>query len=497
MDKITESTFTLDPFAPFNGIVFEAFDPEVFFETDPTFIDEIISEAAEVKKKNIFERLISIIKKALKWIGKTIRNVITGIRKLVNGKAKTVDQVAGAAGLKKHTILRTPVDPTDPDNPKKAADSVYMNFIEGITEDGILLKPSVLVKVDVDSVPIKGKAIHAGGARASQVLDLITNPKALDKYMEFFKKLTNELSLKNLTAADMDKIYRMCKSFAGRPTALDYVKGEVSGGVESRHEHMRITVNELIDMQKRVDEMSELCEKVDDCKRNLSINLGTNSKEVEEMYLDMLNKLSWACVNLQGGLHAISNGLKGIYQLDPGYWGCITDISMLSKFTAECIKTGIPAKYIVNNIYKACDKSIKGSPNVDKPLMGFGRLTLLPPGENVYKVAFNQYGIRSNKNDFTVMEAIGVTELRSKFAITSSSTKGNIVNVMEKVDANSKPSLAEATKLGEEINEGLKKLNTGFSIYDIKPDAFGKKNGKYVILDYGYLHRTGFKGNKG
>lgn len=494
MHRITESTFVLDPFSVFDGVVFEAFDPETFFETDAMFIDDIINEAAEVQKKNLFERLVGIIKKGIKWIGQTISNIISGLGRLIKGNAKTADQIANEVGIKKNDAAKTTGDNS---NAKNAAESVQQNFIDGIVSDGVLINPAALVKKSMDEVPIKGRHINAGGVRASQVLDLIANPKILDKFLDLFKTLTNELSAKNVTADDMDRIYALCKSFAGRPSISDYVKNEVLGGVEIRHEQVRITVAELVSMQKKVNEMNEICEKVDDCKRTLNINIGTTSKDVEKIYLHLLNELSWATVNIQGGLHAISNGMRGIYQLDPRYWGSIKDIKQLSEFAEECIKTGIPAKYIVNNIYKVCDDAISGTYDIGKPRMGFGRLTLIPEGEYVYKVAFNQYGVRSNKNDLLVMNAIRDKEIRMKFATTVTSTKNNVINVMEKIDTSEKPAMIEAERLGKEINNELKALNTGFTIYDIKPDAFGKKNGRFVIVDYGYIHRTSFQGNKG
>jgi hypothetical protein len=164
---------------------------------------------------------------------------------------------------------------------------------------------------------------------------------------------------------------------------------------------------------------------------------------------------------------------------------------MLADFVSESLKSGMPNKYLVRNIYLVCDKSIKGEPNMNKPIMGFGRLTLIPKGDIIYKVAINRYGIRSNKNDFAVMEEIKGTPLMDKFAETTHTVGDYIINVMEKVKAGSshEPSPAEASRLGKEINDELAKMGIGFEIHDIKADAFGMKENRYVLLDYGYLHR--------
>lgn len=498
MDALLEQTFCLDPFASFKDVIFEEFDPESYFVTEDGYMDEIFNEAAGTKKKNIIQRLGSIIKKVIKWIIKKIGQIVGGIKKLIRGKTKTANQIAKEAGLKRHEIKRDAPDPNDPNTPGDAANSMYINFIEGITEDGILIKPSALIKIDPEKdVPIKGKKIHGAGVRASQVLDLILNPKIVDEYLSFFKQLVGEFDNKELTEKDFEKINELCKSFSGRPSKLAYVKDEVVPSVRSEHELVRITVKQLTDFQKKVDEMCEVCEKVDDCFTKLNVNFEDNSAKTERYYIDILNDLSWSCVNLQGGLHAISNGLAGIYHIDPGYYSCIETPEMLAKFVELSMKYGIPGKYFVNNIYRACHKKIKGNPNVNNPLMGFGRLTLIPQGDIIYKIAINEYGVRSNKNDFIVMKEVKGTPLMARFAETTK-TYNYFVNVMEKVKAGSahEPGAIEAAKIGKEINDELEKAGVGFSIYDIKSDAFGQKDGKYVILDYGYLHRRKFESQK-
>ena len=130
--------------------------------------------------------------------------------------------------------------------------------------------------------------------------------------------------------------------------------------------------------------------------------------------------------------------------------------------------------------------------------MGFGRLTLIPKGDIIYKVAINRYGVRSNKNDYRVMDAVKGKPIESMFAFTTKTYGDYTINVMEKVQAGkeNEPTPTEANELGKKINQELEKDGVGFSIYDIKSDAFGKKNGKFVILDYGYLQRRSYNAQK-
>lgn len=495
MNTTLESTFVVDPFNTIKDFIFEDFDPVEYFYIDPDYQMEIFNEASDATKKNIMQKIIDVIKRAFNWISDKVNQIKNGIKKLTNSKARSANQIAKQIGLQKHDIIRAPADPNDPKSAINAAESLHINFIEGISEDGILILPSALIQIGTDNTPIKGKEINAAGIRASQVVGLITHPKILDEYIEFFKQLTNEFSVKNMTASDITRIFKMCEDFSGRPSILSYGTDAINPIMSKQYKYIRITIEEMNTFQLKVDEMNKVCAEVDNAYKAINLNLGKSSPEIEKHYLNIINKLSWASVNLQGGLLAIGNGMQGIYHIDPGYWDCINNPEMLSSFVKECMKYGMPGKYLVNNIYRVCDKSMKGSPDLDHPLMGFGRLTLIPKDKDfVYKVAFNQYGVRSNKNDFIVMKSIAGTDIMYNFAFTGKSYD-NIINVMEKVNAGTgyEPSVADATKLGEKINIGLNNLGIQFQIYDIKPDAFGQRNGKYVLLDYGYIHRRQLK----
>lgn len=500
MDMLLESTLSLDPFKSLNNFIFEEFDPVEFFKCDG--FNDIIMEATDgATKKNIFSRLINMITKAGVWIKERIKNLVLGIKKLAAGRAKTSNQILKEVGVKKHAVKRDAADPNDPNTPIDAAESLYASFIEGFAEDGIMINIAALVATDVQKAPIKGKEIYAGGARASQVIGLILDPRPIDEYIDLFKRLTKEFGIKNVKAADIDRLNKLCEDFSGRPSVLDYAADAINQKVRKKYELVRISIDELLQFQIKVDEMCKLTEEFDNQFKALNVNLGDKGNAaglIRKHYMDILNNLAWICVNLQGGLHAIANGMQGIYHVDPGYWNSINDPNQLAKFVEECMKTGMPGKYIVNNIYHICDESLKGNPNIEKPIMGFGRLTLIPKGDIIYKVAINRYGVRSNKNDYRVMDAVKGKPIESMFAFTTKTYGDYTINVMEKVQAGkeNEPTPMEASELGKKINQELEKDGVGFSIYDIKADAFGKKNGKFVILDYGYLQRRSYNAQK-
>lgn len=484
MDAILESTFSLDPSRWFNE-EFEEFDPMEYFNTDDIF--ETFSEAtAPVTKEGLWERLVNSIKKAGAWIMQKLSKIAAFFKKLVGVESKSPDTIATSIGI-------NPSDKYAHD----AAQDLFENFIAGVSKDGVLLDVAKLVSTKVNVAPIKGKNIHAGGKRASMVIALMLDPKPLDEYITTFQKILNDFSITNIKAVDIDNLAVICNDFKGRPSLVDYGVDEIRQHIRPEHNFVTIRMDELLAFQKKVDEICKLTEEYDSQYKELNINIGDKgvyAGQIKKYYMDMLNDLAWVCVNLQGGLHAISNGLMGIYQLSKKFWGTVTDPDQLAKFVEECMKSGMPGKYIVNNIYNICDPVLKGNPNVDEPIMGFGRLTLIPEGDIIYKVAINRYGVRSNKNDYRVMDVIKGSKIESLFAFTTKTYGDYTINVMEKVQAGKKhePPKSVADQLGNMINQSLKQMNAGFSIYDIKPDAFGQKDGKYVILDYGYLQRTDY-----
>jgi hypothetical protein len=501
MDSILESSFSLNPFTDFDNMGFEEFDPVEYFKTDNDFTESIMEAADGTTKKNVFQKLWSVIKKCVAWIKKKIINMANGIKKLVKGKAKPSNQILKEMGVEHHTPKTSVPGSNEPNAAVDAADSLFANFIEGFADDGMNINIAGLVAADVNEAPIKGKAIYAGGARASQVIELILDPRPIDEYIRIFKTMTDEMSKSDITAKEIDRLNNLCRDFAGRPSVLDYAGDAIKQRVRKKYEYVRVSIQDLLEFQMKVDDMCKLAEEFDNQFKALNLNLGDKGKNADlitKHYMDILNELAWVCVNLQGGLHAIANGMQGIYNIDPGYWESINDPNQLATFVEECMKTGMPGKYIVNNIYNVSDESLKGTPNVDKPIMGFGRLTLIPKGDIIYKIAINRYGVRSNKNDYRVMDAVRGKPIASMFAFTTKYYGDYTINVMEKVQAgkSNEPSAMEASKLGKKINDELQKENIGFTIYDIKADAFGKKDGRYVILDYGYLQRVTYKAQK-
>lgn len=489
-DQIFESVFTLDPLLRYGFD--DCFDPMEEFKTESIYIENVMTEASSITKKNLLKKLWKLIKDAVKWIGSKLIQMIKGIKRAIFGKTKTSNQILKQIKAEKHEVQYDKVDYTDPFTGQKAALAGYLSFIEGFYEDGIMINPASLVSTNPAKVPVKGKDINAGGTRASEVISLILNPKPLDDYIEFFKKLTSEIKSDNISAEEIKNIANLCADFAGRPSLASYISDGTGNTLNSKYNEIYISIDQLMDFQKKVDEVCRVGEEFDNVYNQLNVKFNDNS--IESKYIHIMNELAWACVNLQGGLHTISNGLQGIYDIDPGYIGSIKTPEMLAQFVEESLKCGIPNKYLVRNIYMVCDECIKGKPNFDKPIMGFGRLTLIPEGDVIYKVAINRYGVRSNKNDFAVMNEVKGTPLMNKFAETTHTIGDYIINVMEKVKAGSmnEPSATEANKLGAEINTELEKMGIGFEIHDIKSDAFGKKGDQYVLLDYGYLHRRGF-----
>lgn len=544
MDQYMESLFNLNPFTEIDQQIYEEFDPHTFFEMEDP-MTEIINEAVGATVKNVFTKLWSVIVKGVRFIVKIIGNIGKGIKRFLVGGGKSADQVAEEAGLERREYAYVPSKRELSDTESKNVEAAVKSIIKEVKKDGsLVLNPAALVKADDDNVAIKGKTVNAGGRRASEVIKLIKDPRPLDVYKDFFTRLTSEMSTKVVTSVQLEKMAEICNGYLGLPSGEDYAKdaiaqhgasyiskvpfggkmlanymrnnqiGNGGGTVDKELADVTITMDELMDFQRRVDEVCKLGEEFDNHYKSLNVGNMDQSQVasnkfkgfvpgeiVKKSYMQVLNDLAWICVNLQGGLHAIAQGLAGVYDVSPEYRETIKDPNMLARFTEGLIASGIPGKYVVSNIYMVCTADLKGNPKTDgaghvtKPIMGFGRLTLIPEGDIIYKIAINRYGVRSNKNDFAVLNEVKKIEDKSfqdMFADTIKTYGNYTVNVMEKVKAGSKyePDNNKAKELAKRINDTFAQNGVNLTIVDIKSDAFGMRGNDYVILDYGYINRT-------
>ncbi len=83
MDALLEAKFNLDPWNGMDEMIFEEFDPANLFRIESeAFENEILMEASNATKGNVFTKLMNIIKKAVKFIGKIIMKIVNGIKKI-------------------------------------------------------------------------------------------------------------------------------------------------------------------------------------------------------------------------------------------------------------------------------------------------------------------------------------------------------------------------------------------------------------------------------
>ena len=468
-------------------------DPEIVFHTDCTVIHKYYTEAFQVKKKQLWKRLKEIIHNALEWCRENLKKLWNGLIRFRNKKVVSPNTICAELKLATKGPSMAPA-PSDSSN--DAASSLYADFLQGIDNGDLIISPYHLMTADPSTIQVKGNDINGGSARIAMVLGLLYDSRPMDEFIRVFTEMTKVGTTKSVTMNEIQNLYEMCKSFSGRPSMISYAHDTLSRRIGKEYAMVRIPMKKFVEFQLKLDEMTRAASNFDAVWNELNIQMPPgmeNDMNLVSEIMNVLNELSWNCVNLQGGLHAILNQLSGIYYIAPQYTGSIHDPATLAKFVKKCLQYGMPNKFLVNNIYRICDYSMKGDVDSDHPNMGFGRMTLIPPkGNSVYKIAINEYGIRSNKNDFTVMNIIQGTNVAQYFAMTTNQYEGYVINQMEKVAAGSKnqPSMMKAMSLANTINNELKNMGSGIAIADIKPDAFGKKNGQFVIYDYGYIHRT-------
>lgn len=495
---------------------YEELDPEILFHIEKYNIPY----TENVTKNNIVKNLWNIIKDTSHYISDASSRITTGIRNLINtkGNIQVGTKLAEQVGLTPSDHIK--FDIKDKNDEDLIIGKMISSMIEEIDQDKFtIICPAKLVSTNPMNADIKGKNINAAWDRTRKVLKLIDDPSPILEYKEFFTKLINHTADNFISEEDIEDIYDIIMQFSDRSPMKDYALDFMTQNITHKGglpygEYSKVTVSlqALIDFQKLVNEMCDLGQQFDDKFTSLNVkrrksrgkksNVTSHKVDdpfvkvgiIKKRYINILNELSWTCVELQGGLNAICNGLQGIYEVSPKYYGSVNTPDQLAKFIDQAIPTGMPGKYIVRNIFNICTDQMKGNIDPDNPMMGFGRLTLFPEGKIVYKVAINQYGIRSNKNDFDVIHTVNMINEKSfkeKFADLYHTYGNYAINEVEKVKVGkeNEPSFIEARTMVNDINAKFRQKGANIRIQDVKPDAFGKRGNKYVLVDYGYTHR--------
>jgi hypothetical protein len=505
IDHIMES-FGMDPW---NSMC----DPEMldlYTEADEIYLREMITEAADgTKKKNIFQKLWDLIKKAVKWIANKLAKVINFIKGLFKKKQEPIDDIVASVGIQPNPAA---AQNNGNNNDQKTAKVQTVKEKIPSSEDSEMQMP---LDVDVPFKPFKleydkaanqicfsidqvnrdnggifGKNRHHGPVPGQDaivmfndkyilVLAVITHPDCLDALMKCVELFRDDMPGALIRAKYEDFSAKYIQATKDVDTS------------------QKISLETLTKFQVRMSEANKVLEKLDSINEQLEYNYDT---------IDILNYVSSVLFSLQMGVNAITATCQYVFTIDAKYREAVSDVNQLGQFVNKCINAGIPPKYIAYNSYLLCTPSIKGdnnSPNqLYNPIWGQTRFTFFPPNSEIlYKMPLSGIGIRANKTEAEIYNAFNKAGKGDDYLTAIPSiTSDNCVQTVEKIDIKASKNRIKmmgpkvdslCRKLEENINEVIKQLKLPVAIGDIHENNIGlNKHNKWVILDYGSTART-------
>lgn len=489
IDTILES-FNLDPISNFQNE-----DPyKVFQEDGNIFLESVLTEASNgTTKKNIIQKLWAFIKKVIRWIANAFSKFMVWVKGLFKRKGKPVDQILSTiktdvppkrtAKDKKITVSI----PSDPASELKLEPSVDMIFKDimmqfDVNRGSIKFKESQIqqgIYYDDDDAP-------APGGKQGNV---IGQPAVQRGFFDDFKRVLLNMGEPSLMRALCELVRMIEKNDVESLAIVNKYEDYVRNCDKAYHSYgvgwVEITLHDLMEFQKEVNELNRSIESVDIPERG-AVEEANNVKITETV-----NKIASTIASIQMGINTITSTIRSCYMADASYFETIDTTETLSEFVGKCIEGAVPPKYISYNSYLLSTKKLKGDGDRYKPCWGQSRVVFFPEDKNVvHKIALSGWGIRANKSEMLISDKFK-GETSSLLALVLKSTKNNVIIDMERVDTKRKKPEKKIEDLIENIQSFAKKSGIPLDIgMDIHAGNVGFKGNNIVAVDYGNIIRS-------
>lgn len=501
VDSILEQ-FELSPLGEFT----ENADPYNYFDESASYaeIKAMYEEAAEgANKKNIFQRLGGLIKKALLWIWNKLKAIVSFI---TGGKRKSAEQLAEDSGIKPNP--NAPALPT-PKNAGQKALPAPQNGAQGAlpAPQKILALPAakgsevpapdlqvahkqlILQIRDDGNVRIQYKVAGAAKANVPNVGAKDVDPSTA---LAFF--LTPQVSIKMAEAADFileaQKLAdpENAKKFLAAYQEFKKEFEDAENKLKGLSGNVNIPTKMFVDASKALNQIGA----------KLS-NLSTTSPDLNNVSNDVIqamNFLSRSLADFQMGLHLIGASMQQIYQLDESYRECAKNMEQIDVFVMNCIRSGIPAKYISWNVYMVADKSLKGEGEQSNPLWGKSRIIFVPPQGNViHKIALSEWARQQIIAEERVSAVLNQHGAQNLIASVMKTYQNKCVVDMEKVDLehDPAPTMHDMSRLQNMVNNTLATNNIKMDVTNVANQPANVKwkpaTNWWCCVDYGWTER--------
>lgn len=211
-----------------------------------------------------------------------------------------------------------------------------------------------------------------------------------------------------------------------------------------------------------------------------------------------LNRVVMALMHIQISLNFISSAMNSPHIINKSQCKTIKNLSVLDKFVGECIKAGLPPKYVAYNAWLASDECIRGTGEY-KPIFGHARATLFPPNEKiVIKIALSGLGVVSNETEVRFTKIFKDMNRIDLIAPVIKSWKTNSIIAMERIKGDFDLSDSTCEAFAKDVDATLteyqqrtgKKLNIKMGSQHVGNVVFDYKYNIYRSIDYGVHYRN-------
>lgn len=443
-------------------------DPTVLI-TESVWDESLITEDTEgVTKKNLFQRLWSLLKKFWAMIAakaKEMVNWFTAIFRTKKVNDKTLDEIAESvfsdlaeAPGSKHLRFRY-------DNDQQ----IRMNIVGNMIKNQV--KQPKIVGHDKHDRPYQQAFML--------VFHIIKQPHLIDPLIDFLTAIKGNPKPEGWSAK---RVEDACNAiWAG--TAFGTV--------------VTVSMEEWTILNERIQKFQQALQVVDN-------DTFSTEKQYDESYAKVMNQLVSIGSYLQKGINGVADGMRQVYELDEKYHDKINAKNFREKlplFVKRCVEGNIPSKYINHAVRQICDVSINADPknpsqkaDVNKPMKGNGRFVIIPGDESlktkVIKVAYNGLGVRGNRNEFVVWDKVkNIPEIANElYQIEDINDPDNYVILCDRAEEIDQ--WDGAVEWNNKMREMCQRNNVGF-IIRCNAGGFGKRlgDGKVICIDYGNVHR--------
>lgn len=450
----------------------------VFTEADTPAADaqQAAAPAGSAKtgtaKKGLLRKMFEAVKKFFSLIARGLKLIVKllgNIFRLPGKDKKTMKQILAECGFGKRA---------DADKGTQAAEKYQIEF-KG--DDAFIIKYK-FYKGEANSRKNKagGAPVYQDAARhENAAVELLADEKYrnafftyVQSFIDFLKKAMTDRSFNNDEwRAVLDNDYRI----PGRP-----------GG----NDEQVISYKTLVEVQSKINTLQRDFDSInyEQYDAFLAGLDGSDRDNFNRRVSRAMGILTSRLNNIQMSFNALSNEIAHAFDLPTEYYGTVNTPEALESFVQKCVEGGVPPRYVIHGIMKISTDDLKGP---HQPA-GQSRVVLFPKNDQavVYKVAYNGFGISSNKAEIAVCKAITKHHPPEKLIADVTKAYGNgYVIAMERANGK-KPNLSQLREVRRKFEKFEAQAHTGLPTGDLHENNVSQMpSGEWVSIDYGWSAR--------